>query len=48
MADKLLAWKGRLMHMSGCLTQIKSTLATVPVQLNYRPQAPGLGEESHG
>jgi hypothetical protein len=31
MADKLPAWKGRLMHKSGCLALIKSTLVVVPV-----------------
>jgi hypothetical protein len=31
MADKLPAWKGHLMHKSGRLTLIKSTLAVVPV-----------------
>jgi hypothetical protein len=31
MSDKLLAWKGRLMHRSGQLTLIKTTLATMPV-----------------
>jgi hypothetical protein len=31
MADKLLAWKGRLMHKSGRLALIKFTLATMPV-----------------
>jgi hypothetical protein len=31
MAHKLPAWKGRLMHCSGCLALIKSTLAAMPV-----------------
>jgi hypothetical protein len=31
MADKLPAWKGRLMHKSGRLALIKSTLVDVPV-----------------
>jgi hypothetical protein len=31
MADKLPAWRGRLMHRSGRLTLIKTTLAAIPV-----------------
>jgi uncharacterized protein involved in cysteine biosynthesis len=31
MADKLSAWRGRLMHWSGCLAMIKSTLAAISV-----------------
>jgi hypothetical protein len=30
-ADRLLAWKGHLMHCNGCLTLIKTTLFVVPV-----------------
>jgi hypothetical protein len=31
MVDRLPAWKSRLMHRSGRLSLIKSTLATIPV-----------------
>jgi hypothetical protein len=31
MADRLPSWKGRLMHMSGCMTLLKMTLATMQV-----------------
>jgi hypothetical protein len=31
MADRLPTWKGRLMHRSGHLPLIKSTLATIPI-----------------
>jgi hypothetical protein len=30
-ADKLPAWRGRLVHRSGCLTLIKTTLSAIPV-----------------
>jgi hypothetical protein len=33
MADKLPAWKGRLMHWSSRLTLIKSTLAAIPIYM---------------
>jgi hypothetical protein len=29
--DKLSAWHGRLMHRSGCLTLIKTTLSAMPI-----------------
>jgi hypothetical protein len=29
--DRLLAWQGQLMHRSGCLTLIKTTLTATPV-----------------
>jgi hypothetical protein len=31
MADRLLAWKGCLIHCSGCLTLIKTTFAAMPI-----------------
>jgi hypothetical protein len=30
-ADRLLMWKGWLMHRSGCLALIKSTLTSIPI-----------------
>jgi hypothetical protein len=30
-ADKLLIWKGRLLHWSGRLTLIKTTLSAIPI-----------------
>jgi hypothetical protein len=36
MADKLPAWRGRLMHQSGQLSLIKSTLTAIPV---YTPSS---------
>jgi hypothetical protein len=41
-ADKLTAWKGRLMHRSGRLALIKSTLAAMPINISINIDLPRL------
>jgi hypothetical protein len=40
MADRLPSWKGRLMHRSGCLSLIKSTLAAIPIYIAMSHELP--------
>jgi hypothetical protein len=45
MADKLSAWRGRLMHRSGRLTLIKTTLAAIPVSCLPSLGAKGISQD---
>jgi hypothetical protein len=40
MDDKLLVWKGRLLHRSGGLVLIKTTLTMVPIHITIKVELP--------
>jgi hypothetical protein len=39
-AHRLPTWKGRLMHRSGCMTLITTTLATIPAHTTFSLELP--------